>query len=227
MSQRRARSLPKGRSIPVVIRADPARKRRWSALIDIVGRAKREQASGFDAYWEAVAEIVDHGLYADGGYDTVDAFVRDVCKMAKRSATRMMRVARHASPKEEERYGVAVLDAALGYIEALTGGPVVAKLPVAFAKLRIPVVRSGKKTKVGLDVATVVEIRAATRALLRPKKADKVAPEEAKIRAALAKHKELADIEARVAAGSVRFGPVPLGLVALLNRVLARVNLDQ
>ncbi|HVY48078.1 MAG TPA: hypothetical protein VHB21_19455 [Minicystis sp.] len=173
-----------------------------------------------------MAEIVDRGLYADGGYDTAEAFLRAVVEMPARSAARMMRVARYASPAEEARYGVAVLDAALGYVEALTGGPARGKLPVAFARLKFPAVRNGKRVKVGLEAATVVDIRKATRAL-RQKEGGGVkrAPEEAALLAALAKDARLAAIEARVVAGSLRLGAVPLGLVDALAKALARAKL--
>mgnify|MGYP001613902009 CR=1 FL=1 len=76
-----------------------------------------------------------------------------------------MRVARYASPDEEERSAVSKLDAALGYLDAKTGGAVKGRLPVAFDKLRIPVRRQAAATTVSLEDATVAEVRAATRAL--------------------------------------------------------------
>jgi hypothetical protein len=147
-------------------------------------------------------------------------------KMPARSATRMMRVARYASPLEEEKYGIALLDAALGYIEALTSGPVQGKLPVAFDKLRIPVVRAGKKTKVRLESATVVEVGRARRDLLAPKKKIPRAPEEATLRTAFAKHVALKEVDVRVVAGTVRLGPIPLGLVPILAKALAAARLN-
>jgi hypothetical protein len=223
--RRMPRALRQGNVITVPVRTDPARRKRFASLVALLGSAKRKEASGFDAYWEAVSEIDDRGLFVDGGYETFDAFLAGVVKVKRRTAARMMRVAKYASPAEETTYGTALLDAALGYIEALTGGPVQGKLPIAFAKLRIPCVRDGKKTKRPLKEVIVAEVNRARLEILKPRKQDKRAPEEALLRAALAKDKALAGLDVRVIAGTLRFGPIPLGLVARLAKALAKAGL--
>jgi hypothetical protein len=90
------------------------------------------------------------------------------------------------------------------------------KLPIASAKLRIPCVRDGKKTKRALKDVIVAEVNRARLDVLKPREADKRAPEEAVLRAALAKDKELAGLDVRVVAGdgavrtdSARVGGAP------------------
>jgi hypothetical protein len=48
-------------------------------------------------------------------------FFRAVMKEEPRTASRYVRVARFASPRDEQAYGVNKLDAALGFIEAKLG----------------------------------------------------------------------------------------------------------
>jgi hypothetical protein len=221
----KARSLPIGRKVTINVKADPARRKRFEALVAELRQDKKKEASGFDAYWEAVAEVLDHQLYIDGGYETFEAFLADVVKVKKRTATRLMRVAKYASPADEAKYGPALLDAALGYIEATTGGPAQAKLPVAFDRLRIPLTRNGKKVRLRLAEVTVAEVNRARLELLRPKKPT-AAPEESALRAAFAKDKALAEVDVRVVAGNIRLGPIPLGLASALAKALARAKID-
>ena len=118
----------KARSVPVKVRVDPARKRRFEALVRLMRRAGRREAGGFDEYWEAVGEILDGELYVAGGYESARAFVEGEVKETLRTAQRMVRVARHASPVEEEKYGTAIVDAAFAYMEAKSGRAIGEKL---------------------------------------------------------------------------------------------------
>ncbi len=102
-----------GDAAKVEVRADPARKKRFDALLSEMHRSERTEASGFDAYWEAVSVILDADLWVLGGHETADAFLATEVKEPRRTALRNVRVARLASPAEEAKYGTTLLDAAL------------------------------------------------------------------------------------------------------------------
>src|SRR5207244_157382 len=88
-----------------------------------------------------------------------------------RNAYRFVRVAKFASPREEELYTVTKLDAALGYVEAKLGAPLAhPPLPIAFDRLKIPAVRDGKPVQLSLLDAHVEDVIAATQQLTKPSK---------------------------------------------------------
>ncbi len=217
----------KGDATVVKVVVDAASKKRFAALLAQMQSSKREEAGGFDAYWEAVGEILDGELYVTGGYGTADAFVRAVVKVPMRTATRNVRVARHASPAEEAKLGTALLDAALAFIEAKAGGPVDGPLPVAFDKLRIPVQAKAGAKSVLLAEATVEQVRAATRALLGAGKkgASKRSAAEQAIAKALQGTKALRAVSVSVRNGNVRIGAFPLSALGEVARALSRVKL--
>ena len=124
-SRGRGRALSRHGTPPVIkIKVDAARKKELDCLLAIMYSGVREEALGFNAYWEAVGTIFDRELFADGGYDSPHAFIAAIVKEPRRTALRMTRVARYASPAEEAKCGTSILDAALSYIEAKTGGAV-------------------------------------------------------------------------------------------------------
>jgi hypothetical protein len=100
-----------------------------------------------------------------------------------------VRVAKFASPIEEERYGTTKLDAALAYIEAKLGAPLVhPPLPIALDRLRIPVKHGAGvgSRSCTLEEARVEDIVAATRGL-RTQKAKPTSSVERAIKERLAK----------------------------------------
>jgi hypothetical protein len=211
----------------VKVAVDTARKKRFDVLLAAMNTSRRDEAGGFDAYWEAVGDILGSELYVAGGHATAAAFVRAVVKVPLRSALRNVRVARHASPAEEARYGTAVLDAALAYIEAKAGGPIEGKLPVAFDKLRVPVARGEGTGSILLAEATVDQVRAATRALLGGGKraSASTSPVEQAIGRAFRGTKALHGITVRVRGGRVQLGAFPATALGELGRALAGVKL--
>src|SRR5688572_19004595 len=52
----------------IAVKIDPVRKARYERLRGQMRRFGRDEAEGFDAFWEAVAEIVDSELYVMGGF---------------------------------------------------------------------------------------------------------------------------------------------------------------
>ncbi len=77
-----------------------------------------------------------------------------------RSVLRNARVARYASPDEETKHGTSKIDAAIDYIEGKNGRQAAGRIPVDFAKLRIPI----EKGSVAFAEATVQQIHDAARA---------------------------------------------------------------
>jgi hypothetical protein len=224
----RGRALArKGRPVKVEVTIDPVQKKRFDDLRAVLSRSRREEAEGFDAYWEAVGEILDKGLYVAGGYATADAFLAKEVTVPRRTALRLVRVAKYASPDEEQRYGTAVLDAALGYIEAITGGPIEGKLPIAFDKLRFEVERDGETTKLALGEVTLDEIRRSTSEKLRGSKKSRAhrSPHETALAGAIAKVAALKGALVRVSSGKLRVTGVPLEAIPALAKVLADTRL--
>jgi len=153
---------PKPSARDVKVAVDPSLKKAWDAVAKRLDAAEHFGSSAFDELWEAAADAVDHEppLYVFGGYKTAAEFFEQRLHTDARTAQRNIRVARYASPAEEERYGTTNLDAALGWLEA-KHGPLGGRLPVAFDKLRIEV--DGKATS--FEKLTAAQINAATRAL--------------------------------------------------------------
>jgi len=215
------------RSSRVTVQIDPALRRLYRKALAVVRRTARGAASAFDERWEAVAEILEHDppLYLAGGYASARAFVRAELGETLRTALRCVRVAKYASPAEEARYGVAKLDAVLGYLEARTG-PLRGRLPVDFRKLRLPVRRDGRERRVGVAEASVGEIRAAARALRRRAGAEgsRQSPVVRAVAAALSSG-PLSGVRVRLAAGRLSFSDVPIDQLPAFAAALAAVRL--
>jgi hypothetical protein len=219
--------LRHGKAETVRVRVDPARKRRFERLLGEMRRASRKEAAGFDSYWEAVGEILDAELYVAGGYESAKAFVADEAKETLRTAQRNVRVAKYASPADEQRWGTTLLDAALAYVEAKTGGPIRGKLPVRFEALKIDPPGDSEKKKLSLDEITVEQVKAATRGLLRSKNKDRArsSPAEQAVVAAIKKHRVLGEVSVDVSDGMLRLGRVPLRALGELAQALRSVKL--
>lgn len=208
---------------------DRKSKAAWAALSKTMHSAKRTESSGFDAYWEAVQAIIEHTppLYLAGGFTTARAFLAEVVGEKERTAFRMMRVARFASPDDETRYGTSKLDAALTYLAAKgldLDGP---KVPVDFARLRVPVKRDGQAHQLGLADATVVEITAATRALRRKggAAARPASAVQAAIEGGLRKRAALRSVTVQHARGEITVRGIPEAEWAAFAAAAAKVKL--
>lgn len=205
----------KPRPAKVEVTVDRALARRWKALAAEMAAAKHRESGGFDAYWEAVGEILDHDppLYLAGGCATAREFLAKHVGESERTARRMVRVARVASPNDESRYGVSKLDAALTLLEAQGVELGRGRLPVDFARVRVDVKRDGKALRVALADATVEEVRTAARILQR--KTRKVAPTTSPvvraIGSALAKVPTLRAVSVHHARDAVTVKGIPTG----------------
>lgn len=216
------------RPAAVTITVDRALKQRWESAIAAIHAARREGAGAFDALWEAAAEIVEHEppLYLAGGFATAKAFIQQQLGETERNARRNMRIAKFASPSEEAQYGTSKLDAALTLLEA-KAGELKGRLPVDFAKLRIPVDRPGGDKTVSFEEATVQEILVAARRLQRGDKTKAPAsPTVAAVTKAL-QSKSLKGVSVRVAGGKLSLGGIPLEAIGELSRALGKVKLPK
>ena len=225
MAKGRGRSVKKVAAIDPKI--DPKRRARWQKLRALIEQKRREEALGWDAYWEAIGEVLAHDLWAAGDYESAEAFRKDVVREPKRTMMRNVRVARYASPEQEVHLGTAVIDAAIGYVEAKLGGPIEGKLPFDLDTLRVAVEVDGKNVRLGLDEVTVEQLRAATTALTRRAGTtrSKLSPSEKALRARFAKVKALAGVKLTVRDGMLDLRGVPLHAVADLVRALRSLSL--
>ena len=149
------------------MKVDADLKRRWLKVAGVVDDAKRRGMSAFDELWEAVHEIASHDppLYLAAGCATFKAFLKEYVGEDERTARRNMRVARFASPNEEDKYGVSKIDAALSYLEAKAGEELKGRLPIAFERLKVPAAVEGVRKNVPFEEATVQQLAVATREL--------------------------------------------------------------
>jgi len=207
------------------LHVDRSLKKRWGRALTTLESARRQGATAFDELWETVAEIVDHDppLYLAGGFATTKAFLTKHLKESERTARRLMRVAKFASPNEEARYGVSKLDAALAWLEAKAGKPR-GRLPVDFPKLRVPV--KGGPT-LPFDEATVRDLTAATRELLRAGKPRKNRPPlvRALATAIAKKGKSLDGITVSLTNGKLTLGNILPDQLAALTKALGSAKL--
>ena len=119
----RTKLAPKPSARDVKVPVDASLKAAWDAVAKRLDAAEHSGSEAFDDLWEAAADVVAHEppLYIFGGYKTAAEFFKERLHTDERTAQRNMRVARYASPAEEERYGSTNLDAALAWLEAKHG----------------------------------------------------------------------------------------------------------
>ena len=220
---KKKRSIPK-KPADVAVPVDAKLKARWDATLAVVTKAKVRGASAFDELYEAVGAIIDHDppLYVLGGFASVEEFAKEVLGEKKRSVQRNVRVARFASPRDEVKYGVTKLDAALALLEARAGKPL-GKVPVAFASLRIPV-KDGKTAKsVRFADATIEEINAATRATRASAGTSRVKKASQLLRALTAglDGEAFASTHVHEANGTLSFTGVPIGALTAFVRIVS------
>lgn len=215
-------STKKAAGKPIVVKIDPALKKAWSAALSALHAADREGNIAFDRKYEAVGEIVEHDppLYLAGGVATVGDFVANYLpNEGVRNVLRNVRVAKYASPDEEEKYGTSKIDAVLDYLEAKNGKPANGRIPVDFAKLRIP---AGDGSIAFAD-ATVQQLRDAQ------KKLDKHGATKAKLSPVVSEiakcvPKSAKEITVRYADGHVTLGRIPVRIFGEVLRALAKAH---
>ncbi len=204
-------------------KVDPVLRRAYARLVAVIAKTAREEMKDFDARWEAAAAIVTHEppLYYAGGCKNAAEFYRTVMHEEPRNAQRYVRVARFASPAEEQRYGISKLDAAIAFVEAKVGHPVAhPPLPIAFDRLRIPV---GAKHH-ELSKATVPQINAAAAALLGKGKKKPRNEVHAAIERELRKVTSMSTVSVKEEGGLLSFRGVPVAALTHFLRALTHAN---
>lgn len=183
----------------------------WNKHSRIIAKAVTRETRAFDERWESAGAIVEHDppLFLAGGHRNAEEFFRKVLHEAPRSAFRNIRVAEHASPRDEARWGVAKLDAFLSLLEAKQGRPLGRHQRVRFASARVPI---SKSKTLSLDRATVQQVGAATSRLLHAKGRARKTPERVRsvLRRAFSQNEALSGVEVHEANGFVTLRRVPI-----------------
>ncbi|CAN5771721.1 hypothetical protein BH09MYX1_BH09MYX1_67270 [soil metagenome] len=208
----------------VVVKGDAKLKKAYDTLVAVISESSRHEKLDFDRRWEAAGAIVEHDppLYVIGGHRNQEEFFRAVMKEEPRTARRYVRVAKFASPSEEEKYGVQILDAALGFIEAKLGHPLEhPPLPIAFDKLRVPVAEGTKP----LADATLVEITGATSNLTSGARKKPKTPARAALEKSLGAVDSLAEVRVAERSGLISFEGVPLAAMTRFARAILATKL--
>jgi hypothetical protein len=216
------------RARPVELRVDASLKKAWRSAHSAVSAASREGMHAFDRKYEAVGEIINHDppLYLAGGVATVGAFVAKYLPGEDvRSVLRNVRVAQYGSPDEENKYGTSKIDAAIDYLEAKNGAPAHGRIPVDFAKLRIPVRGNAHAKSVLFADATVQQIHDATRALGAPSKKSKPSPVVVAIQKLVPKQAK--QMTVHFAGGYVSLSRIPVEDFATVLRALAKAEIPK
>ncbi len=198
----------------VVVKVDAKLKKAYDALVAVIAQTTTKEMEDFDRRWEAAAAIVFHDppLYVVGGHRDADEFYTKVMHEDPRNGRRYVRVAKYASPREESRYGVAKIDAALSFIEAKLGAKLEhPPLPIALAKLRIPTPDGNRS----IETATFDQIKAATRKLAGETRRRRTSPTQQALKKKLESVGSLKGTEVTERSGYVSFLRVP---VAALDR---------
>ncbi len=226
MPKARAKSPSKKPDASALAPVDPALKRAWDKLATSIDSFAGKGASAFDELWEAVAHVVDHEppLYLFGGYKTAAEFFEQRLHTDTRTAQRNIRVARYATPQEEAQYGTSNLDALIGYLEA-KHGKLDGVLPVAIARVKIPVVNGKEHKAVPFPELSAPQINAATRALLSKKSPTPKNPARHALEGVLGKHDALSHVVVHEREGFATFTNVPLASLGVFARALTSVKL--
>ncbi|CAN5651501.1 hypothetical protein BH09MYX1_BH09MYX1_27420 [soil metagenome] len=206
------------------MKVDAKLKKAYETLVAVIAEASRKEKLDFDRRWESAGAIVEHDppLYVVGGHRNQEQFFRAVMKEEPRTARRYVRVAKFASPIEEEKYGVQILDAALGFIEAKLGQPLQhPPLPVPFDKLRIPVADGTK----ALGEATLVEINAATSKLTSATRKKPKTPARAALESSIGAIESLAYVRVAERGGLLSFEGVPLAALTRFAKAILAAKL--
>lgn len=206
----------------VAVKIDAKLKKRYDESMAVVEKALGEGARAFDELYETVEKILDSNppLYVVGGHANSSEFCREVLKLEERTVRRWVRVAKFASPAEEERYGVTTLDAVLTYLETLN--PLGNALPVAFDRLRIPVEQGGTVKRLAIEECTTREILAAAQKKRGGKGAEgPKSPVRDALQKLFATFKSLSGVGVHEKAGVASFTRVPVAAINTFGRVLS------
>ncbi len=226
---RRGRAAP-GRlgastvEVKVEVKVDRALQRAWKTQLAELEECNRSGTLSWDRKYEAVGAILQHNppLYLAGGVSTVADFVRKYLPGEDvRSVQRNVRVAQYASPDEEIRHGTSNIDLAIKYLEAKHGAPAKGRIPVDFAKLRVPT----DDGSIAFVDASTEQLRDAAR--LAERSGHRTRGKPSPVVAALIKRLPAGakGVTVHYADGHVSLGKIPLALFVKVVRALAAARL--
>ena len=215
-------------NVAVIVPVNRALKLAWEKQKKIIVDASREDMSAWDRKYEAVAEVVSHDppLYLAGGFADFTAFASEFLHEDVRLVRDWVAVALRASPAEELLYTPTRLSLLLSLLRAQSKEGSLPKT-VAWAKLRVPVVKEGSKkseSKSALD-ASLDEIRAARRQAMQAKSpvVTRDGKEVAAMRVVLAS-KPLKPVKVQYRDGMYPFGAVPAYALEDFARALLKLD---
>ncbi len=202
------------------MKVDPALKRAWTKAISKLRAHRKREAEDSDEEWETAGAILEHHppLYELGGYKNAGEFFQEELGVNERVGRACVRVAEHATPADEEKYGIFLLDAALGLFEA-THGPLSRRVPVDFSRVR----PGGKK----LEACTVAFVKAQT-ARARGKKAPRATTRyRDALSKAFAKHAAFRALRIRESSGKMSFQGIPNASLRTFAEVVLEAELPK
>jgi hypothetical protein len=148
---------------PPKVNVDTAQAR-YDALLAAMQTHGVHESRSWDAYWEAVDEVLSGKLYllsSNPEEHMAEGWCLAHTKQGADACRRNALVARFCSPDDELRYGVSKLFSVLRYIDKKVSPlPEQGALKLKLESLRFALVRDGKKVSVGIEDATVKEIDA-------------------------------------------------------------------
>ncbi|MBL8683159.1 MAG: hypothetical protein JNK05_28585 [Myxococcales bacterium] len=145
-------------------------KKRFDDLSAKMAIASRDEARGWDAYFEYMGEIMREKLWIAGGFDSARQWLESITDEPLRSLRRNVRVAESSSPDEQVKFTRSKITLALTLIDAQDQADAAKRgkpwepsdePPVIDWKaLRYEVVRDGAKKKLSLAEITAPELQA-------------------------------------------------------------------
>jgi hypothetical protein len=221
----RAVSATRMRSLAGELTHESAADRaRLDGVLRRIEALRSDEAKNWDELWEAVAEVIDaEGALWRARFGSVRAFLKaHLPGESERTAKRKAMVAVSFSAADEVRHGVAFLEEAALYAQALAG----AKRPpraINLDRLKVPVVTKDRdhRSKSARE-SSVEELRAARRKLGGGAKRVKASPWEKAVRTAIGAQKELAGVKVSVRGEEVGLSGIPKGAVKKLGAALVK-----
>jgi len=200
---------------------------RYRELLEAMTLHGVHESRSWDAYWEAVDEVLEGRLYLLSP-NTKEHKAEQWCvahtKLSLDACRRYSLVARFCSPDDEMKYGIAKLHAVLRYIDKKVGGlPERGGLKLKLKALRFPVLRGKKTTQLGIQEATMEEILA----LANDRKPGKLARPSQLSKAfqnAFEKERGFEDSDFVVRDGMLHMRNIPLTHIAQFTKLIRTVD---
>lgn len=209
-----SKELPGGRAV-------------FDKLVERIARLRRDGDQEWDTLWETVQQVTEgEAPLFRLRYKTLKAFVdAHLPGESPRSVQRNSLVAGCFTPADLTRHGVAWLEAAALYAQALAG----AKRPpkaIDLDRLKVAAVtRDGDHRARSARDCDLGELRAARRKLEGGAKRPKAGPKEVALREALGKRRALHGVTVSARPEEVGLGAIPWAELPALGAVLVKVKL--